>query len=98
MSSNTAIPKLDQLSLYETRYCPYCIYVRHAIDKLGIQIESRDTHKAEHWQALQAGGGRTTVPCLRIDHADGTEWMYESQLIVRYLVTHFAQDINGNKE
>ena len=35
---------------------------------------------------LVAGGGRATVPCLRIEQPDGTyEWMYESRDIVAYL-------------
>jgi len=32
------------------------------------------------------GGGKTQVPCLRIEQAGGeVEWMYESDDIIRYL-------------
>jgi len=35
---------------------------------------------------LIAGGGKGQVPCLRIEHENGSvEWMYESVDIIRYL-------------
>lgn len=39
-----------------------------------------------HRTALVEGGGRKTVPCLRIEEADGSvRWLYESSDIVEYL-------------
>ena len=32
-----------------------------------------------------AGGGKTMVPCLRIESKDGVEWLYESSDINAYL-------------
>lgn len=49
-------------------------------------IELRSTSDSEHHSALSAGGGKTQVPCLRIESDDGkVEWMYESDDIIRYL-------------
>jgi glutathione S-transferase len=40
---------------------------------------------------LIEGGGRRTVPCLRIDGDDGQRvWMYESADIVAWLEERFA--------
>lgn len=37
-------------------------------------------------EELRSGGGRSTVPCLRIQQNDGSvHWMYESLDIVNYL-------------
>jgi len=38
---------------------------------------------------LIAGGGKSQVPCLRIETENGdVRWLYESIDIVRYLKTH----------
>jgi len=34
------------------------------------------------------GGGRPTVPCLRILKEDGVFWLYESEDIIEYLKNH----------
>ena len=52
----------------------------------------RDTLRDASARAeLLAGGGRGTVPCLRITEADGSvRWMYESTDIIRYLDGEFT--------
>ncbi len=68
--------------------------VRHTIDDLGIDVELRNiaAHE-EHRAALISGGGRATVPCLRVESDDGTiEWMYESARIRDYLNARFGTD------
>lgn len=51
-----------------------------------FDMELRSTSDREHAQALMQGGGKTQVPCLRIEQADGgVEWMYESDDIIQYL-------------
>lgn len=38
------------------------------------------------YKELVTGGGRATVPCLRIEQDDGAvEWMYESLDIIKYI-------------
>ena len=40
---------------------------------------------------LIAGGGKSQVPCLRIEDENGdVHWMYESIDIIRYLKTELA--------
>ena len=80
-------PTPDLMSLYHYDTCFFCGMVRSKIDQLGLDIELRNIMRdAKHRAGLQAGGGRTTVPCLRIDHPDGhVEWMYESRDICHYL-------------
>ena len=49
-------------------------------------LELRSTSDKSNAQALMQGGGKTQVPCLRIEQADGSvEWMYESNDIIEYL-------------
>ncbi|WP_027967683.1 glutaredoxin family protein [Halomonas halocynthiae] len=79
------------LSLYQFRTCPFCIKVRKEMARLGLNIELRDTQKnPQHRQALMEGGGRVKVPCLRIDHDDRVEWLYESSDINDWLNKQFG--------
>jgi len=79
------------LALYHYDSCMYCARVRGVIARLGLNIELRDIMRdPQHRQALLAGGGRTTVPCLRIADGIDVRWMYESNEIVAYLSARFA--------
>jgi glutaredoxin len=82
-------PAQDELILYYSDTCPYCVLVRSAIKKLGIDIELREIFEnAESRNELVQARGRATVPVLRIISPDGEErWMPESRDIVRYLQT-----------
>ncbi len=51
-----------------------------------INLDLRSTSDREHSKALMQGGGKTQVPCLRIQNQAGeVEWMYESDDIIAYL-------------
>lgn len=81
---------LDQitgdLTLYHSPGCPFCIRVSWAIEKLALNIAARNIYREPLARAeLLAGGGRTTVPCLRIQEGEDVHWMYESTDIIRYL-------------
>ncbi len=80
------------LALYQFRACPFCVKVRKEMARLDLSIERRDAQlDPEHRQALEAGGGRVKVPCLRIEQADGSvEWLYESDAINAWLRKRFA--------
>ena len=82
----------QKLSLYFYETCWFSGTVRSTIQQLGLQIELRDIHKDRaHYERLVSEGGRQTVPCLRIEHEDGsTEWMYESGDISAYLEGRFG--------
>lgn len=81
-----------KMTLYQFHGCPFCIKVRRTMHKLNLPIATRDVNKdpaAEH--ELISSGGKRTVPCLRIEHDDGTiQWMYESSDIINYLESNFA--------
>lgn len=79
------------LALYQFRACPFCIKVRKEIARLNLNIETRDAqHNPEHRAALEAGGGRVKVPCLKIPQDDGSErWLYESAEIKAWLQERF---------
>ena len=80
-----------KLSLYQFHACPFCVKTRRAIHKLNAPIALRDAKGDPEARAqLQAGGGKVKVPCLRIDEAEGTRWMYESSDIIAYLEQRFA--------
>lgn len=80
-----------QLVLYHFRSCPFCMRTRRAIDQLNIDIALRDIHRdAAAYDELMAGGGRQTVPCLRIDGGARQTWLYESDDIIRYLEQRFV--------
>lgn len=81
-----------RLALYQFQSCPFCIKVRKEIARLGLKIELRDARNdPEHRQALESGGGRIKVPCLRIASEDGQdEWLYESNAINAWLHRRFG--------
>ena len=75
-----------KLALYLFDGCPWCERVRAAIDDLQLNIEERDTRAVpEHDRELRTATGNGTVPVLRIDTTDRTQWLSESADIVRYL-------------
>ena len=54
-----------------------------------IDLNLYSTSQKEHSSALKQGGGKTQVPCLRIeDSAGNVQWMYESDDIIQYLKRH----------
>lgn len=74
------------LALYVTPLCGYCLMVRRAIDRLGLDVEVRNVSRHAPWrEELFAARGRGTVPVLRIENDDDVEWMGESRDIIRYL-------------
>lgn len=94
--SNEAQAEVDaqtaKIQLYHFNSCPYCARVRSTIEALALNIEYRDTRKdPKNSDDLLAGGGKRTVPALRIEQEDGSvQWMYESKDIMQYLNKRFA--------
>ncbi|MDQ7015640.1 MAG: glutathione S-transferase N-terminal domain-containing protein [Gammaproteobacteria bacterium] len=80
------------LALYQFEACPFCVKVRRAVRRLGLNIEIRDTRKEGRYRdELLQEGGEIKVPCLRISEEDGSvRWMYESSDIIDYLQQRFA--------
>jgi len=76
----------ETYQLFKTDWCGFCYRVRGFLEKHGIDIPLRDVNQdPEAFRELLQGGGRTTVPCLRIQRGDNVQWMYESMDIIRYL-------------
>ncbi len=75
------------LSLYHRNFCMFCSRVTGVVNQLGIEIEDKNIWKDEQaLRDLQRATGRSTVPVLRIESADGqVTWMPESNDIVLYL-------------
>ena len=81
----------SSLTLYQFYACPFCVRTRRAIHRLNLPIETRDAQNDPvDRQALKDDGGEIKVPCLRIEEAGETRWMYESRDIIAYLEDRFG--------
>lgn len=79
------------LSLYQFHACPFCVKTRRAMHRLNVPVTLHDAkNDPQAREQLLAGGGKVKVPCLRIEEAGGTRWMYESSEIIAYLDKRFA--------
>ena len=77
-----------KLALYYSNYCFFCQKVLMFLRGKERDLELLSTSDRENSQALMQGGGKTQVPCLRIEQMDGSvEWMYESNDIIQYLAS-----------
>ncbi|ACY17789.1 glutaredoxin family protein [Haliangium ochraceum] len=82
------------LSLYHKPTCSYCVQVRTAAERLGIDLELHDIGAdPARRDELEAATGRPRVPVLRIDGPEGTRYLPESLEIIRYL-----RDIAGRPD
>jgi len=79
--------KTQNLSLYQLPACPFCVKVRRAMKREGLSIELRNINQDDNFRdELIREGGKRTVPCLRIEKADGeVQWLYESSDVVAHL-------------
>ncbi|QOL25564.1 glutathione S-transferase N-terminal domain-containing protein [Thalassotalea sp. LPB0316] len=85
--------KTRHLSLYQLPACPFCVKVRRAIKRQGLTISLKNIHDSDNLETLVSQGGKRTVPCLRIEQADGSAtWMYESNDIIHYLDQQFGKN------
>jgi glutaredoxin len=73
--------------LYQSPFCGFCARVERFLQSRGIEVPTKNTiTQPGARRELMEGGGRATVPCLRIEREDGTvRWMYESRDIMDYL-------------
>ncbi len=81
------------LVLYQYKTCPFCIKVRQEMRRLSLTVAKVDAQpEGPHRAALVQQGGQAKVPCLKItDEAGNSHWLYDSQKIISYLRSHFAQ-------
>jgi hypothetical protein len=65
--------------------------VNRVIRQLNLNIECRDAVNASAYAGeLRSEGGKMQTPCLRIQHQDRSDWLYESDDIIQYLRQRFA--------
>ncbi len=84
---------LPGLSLYHYPACPFCIKVRRQLRRLGIAVELCDIDSDRALRAELIGrGGKSQVPCLRIEGGESVRWLYESDAIIAYLRTRVDAD------
>ncbi|MCP4039318.1 MAG: glutaredoxin [bacterium] len=83
----------ERLALYQSPTCPYCRRVRSYLASIGEEVETRDiTLDSGHIEDLARATDSQTVPCLRIEPANGDErWLHESGDIIEYLEDYFAK-------
>lgn len=85
----------EQLILYVGFGCPFCVRVTLVIEKLGIEVETRDVWKdPESRSELVAAQGRATVPVLRCINGLSEQWIPESADIIRYLRDRFEKSVS----
>lgn len=76
----------ENLTLFYFPSCPFCRKVLREMERLQLVIECRNIQQDRAArEALLVGGGRTTVPCLRIREGGHIHWLYESSDIVAFL-------------
>ncbi|MBV1908935.1 MAG: glutathione S-transferase N-terminal domain-containing protein [Kangiellaceae bacterium] len=82
--------RIERLSLYHYGTCPFCFKVRMTMTKLRIDMPLKDILLNPSFRnELLEGGGKTTVPCLRIEEKGEIRWLYESDDIVDHLQQQF---------
>ena len=88
----TSAKQTDGHQLFYFATCPYCIAVRLALCWYRVKIPLKDIlfHPSNCTELID-GGGKSQVPCLRIESKDGNvRWMYESADIIRYVRSRLA--------
>ena len=76
----------ESYELYHSELCGFCHRVRRYMASAGWDFPLRDTLRDRSAKAaLIEGGGKATVPCLKITRGDEVTWMYESMDIINYL-------------
>jgi len=76
---------MEELSLYYSPTCPFCIKVLRFIQQNGIVIDLKSTMEPVNLRTLLMVGKKNQVPCLFIDE----KALYESDDIISYLAARF---------
>jgi glutaredoxin len=77
---------MEDLALYYSPTCPYCLKVLRFMEQNGIVIDLRSTMEPENLKVLLEVGKINQVPCLFI----GGKALYESDDIIAYLAERFG--------
>ena len=77
---------MEELSLYYSPICPYCIKVLRFMEKNAIVIDLKSTMDQKNLDTLLQVGRKNQVPCLFI----AGKPLYESNDIISYLAERFG--------
>ena len=85
----------ESYELYHSELCGFCHRVRRYMAGAGWEFPLKDTLRDRAArEELIRGGGRATVPCLKITRNGEESWLYESLDIIDYLESRRA-DADG---
>ncbi len=86
----------ETYELYCSELCGFCHRVRRYMAGAGWEFPIVDTLRDRGARAaLVEGGGKATVPCLKITRGDEVIWMYESLDIIDYLESQRTAQASG---
>ena len=72
---------MDDLALYYSPTCRFCLKVLDFMDQNNINIPLKDRNDPQNLQSLINTGGKQQVPCLVING----KAMYESDDIIKWI-------------
>ena len=83
---------MSRFVLFQDPWCPFCGRVTRFLESNQYSLPMRDVARdREAYRELVEGGGRGTVPCLRIQEEDESfRWLYESIDIINFLKVELA--------
>jgi len=88
----------NDLTLYVSDTCPYCARVKKQVKHLNVPLKVKNLDKCHIFQKeLLSGGGKAQVPCLKIERRQGSEWVYRSDKIARYIDRKFLPKSKTHK-
>ena len=78
-------------TIYQFEACPFCVKVRRFMRKNNLKINLKDAKNNKTFKSeLLNEGGKHKVPCLKIEKINTkTEWLYESNEIIKFLNKEF---------
>lgn len=72
---------MPKVTMYSTRFCPYCVRARMLLEKKGIEFTDIrvDSEPQRREEMETRAGGRSSVPQIFIDdeHVGGCDDLYE---------------------
>ena len=91
--------QITNLTLYQLQMCPFCIKVRRHLIRLNLPLKVVDINNNIYRDELLANGGKTQVPCLKVELGPKkSKWLYESDDIIYYLNENFPLKEIYNKQ
>ncbi len=82
---------VETYQLFQYQSCPFCYRVRQFLEATAIELEFKDTLlDVDARRELVECGGKSSVPCLRIQRGTQVRWLYESLDTIDYLKSRFG--------